>query len=176
MSSLLTALVIAAAVVLVLARQFKPQRMRDGGRRWLVVPVLLVVFALRQPGGVLDADDRGMSLALLAVELLVGLLMGAGWAWTSRIWTEDDGSVWSRGTKATAGVWVLGIAVRLGLMGIGALVGVHQGSGALMLGLAASVLVRGGLLTLRAGGAGSSAGGGPSYGGRTGAAPWKDRV
>lgn len=99
MSSLVTALVIAAAVVLVLARQFKPQRMRDGGHRWLVVPVVLVVFALRQPGGVLDADDRGMSVALLAVELLVGLLMGAGWAWTSRIWTEDDGSVWSRAPR-----------------------------------------------------------------------------
>lgn len=183
MSSLLTALVIAAAAVLVLARQFRPQRMRDGGHRWLVVPVVLVVFALRQSGGVLDAGDRGMSAALLAVELLVGLLMGAGWAWTSRIWTEDDGSVWTRGTKATAAVWILGIAVRLGLMGVGALIGVHQGSGALMLGLAASVLVRGGLLTLRAGGAGrsavgsgSSAGSGPSYGGRTGAAPWKDRV
>jgi hypothetical protein len=45
-----------------------------------------------------------------------------------------------------------------------------------MLALAASVLVRRGLLVVRANGTKSLIGGGSSYGGRTGVAPWKDRV
>jgi hypothetical protein len=168
MSSLLTVLAIAVAVVLVLVRQTRPQRITGGGSgyglKWLALPVVLVILAPQQPGGLLDAHHRGMSVALLGVELVVGLLMGVGWAWTSRIWTEQDGSAWARGTKATAAVWVGGIAVRLGLMGIGSLMGVHQGTGALLLALAASVVVRGGLLQLRARSAAPLGVGGTSYG------------
>ncbi|MFE2944519.1 DUF1453 domain-containing protein [Streptomyces sp. NPDC059255] len=187
MSSLSDVLLIAAVVVLVVARQFRAQRVAAGGRRPYVLPAVLVLLALRQPG-LLGAHDRPLSLALLGVELVVGVVMGAGWAWTSRLWTEPDGTVWSKGTRATLAVWGAGIAVRLGLMGAGALLGVHQGSGALMLSLAASVLVRQATLTWRvrtaaaaAGGDGSrgegtSSGGGAPYGGGVASAPWKDRV
>ncbi|MFD5752729.1 DUF1453 domain-containing protein [Streptomyces sp. NPDC127033] len=187
MSSLADALLIAAVVVLVVARQFRAQRVAAGGRRPYVLPVVLVVLALRQPG-LLGAHDRPLSLVLLGVELVVGVVMGAGWAWTSRLWTEPDGTVWSKGTRATLAVWAAGIAVRLGLMGAGALLGVHQGSGALMLALASSVLVRQATLTWRvrtaagaAGGDGprgdgTSSGGGAPYGGGVAPAPWKDRV
>ncbi|MEV6424350.1 DUF1453 domain-containing protein [Streptomyces sp. NPDC051662] len=169
MSSLLNVLVAVAVVALIAARQLKPQRVTADGHRWLVLPVILVVVALREPG-LLDSRELSLSALLLGAELVVGLLMGAGWARTSRIWTERDGSVWSRGTKATAGVWVAGIALRLGLMGLGALIGVHQGSGALLLALAASVLVRRGMLVWWA------RAGRPSYGDGVAAAPWKDRV
>ncbi|MEV7084348.1 DUF1453 domain-containing protein [Streptomyces sp. NPDC093085] len=177
MSSLLDVLVIAAVIVLVVARQVRPQRIGGDGRRWFVLPVVLGAVALRQPG-LLGTSDRALSLTLLCVELLVGVVMGAGWAWTSRIWTEPDGSVWSKGTRATVFVWIGGIAIRLGLMGGGALLGVHQGSGALMLGLAASLLVRGGVLTMRAstGSDGASYGRGSSYGGDGASAPGKERV
>ncbi|MEU9101104.1 hypothetical protein [Streptomyces sp. NPDC048361] len=102
---------------------------------------------------------------------------GIGWAWTSKIWTEADGTIWSRGTKATAGIWVLGIVLRVGLAGLGALAGIHLGTGAILLALAASLLVRGAIMIWRTQSAV------PSYGG---AAPgavrgparqvWKDRV
>ncbi|MFE4176012.1 DUF1453 domain-containing protein [Streptomyces sp. NPDC056909] len=169
MSSFLTVLVIAAAVALVAVRQFKPQRIATGGRGQLVLPAVLAVVALSRPG-LIDADDRSLSVLLLGAELVVGLVMGAGWAWTGRLWTAEDGSVWTRGTGATVAVWIGGIALRLGLMGIGALLGVHQGSGALLLALAASVLVRRGMLVWRARAVH------PSYGDAIAAAPWKDRV
>ncbi|MGW2057384.1 hypothetical protein ACWCOZ_26315 [Streptomyces sp. NPDC001840] len=60
-------------------------------------------------------------------------------------------------------------------MGIGALAGVHQGTGALLLALAASVLVRRGMLVMRARTARPPYGDGSAAAGAA-AAPWKDRV
>ncbi|WP_255953492.1 CcdC protein domain-containing protein [Streptomyces odontomachi] len=148
MSGLTTVLVVIAVVALVVIRQIKPQRATGDGRWWLV-PAVLAFLALREPG-LMDAHHYTASVFFLAADLLTGIIMGIAWAWTSRIWTEPDGSVWVRGTKATAGVWIVGILVRVGLVALAALMGVHQGRGALMLALAFSLLVRSGLLAWRA--------------------------
>ncbi|MFJ4204279.1 DUF1453 domain-containing protein [Streptomyces sviceus] len=147
MSGLVDALLIVLAVVVVIARQFRASRI-DTGRRWWLLPVVLAVVALREPG-LVDAQHRTASIALLAVELLTGLAIGAGWAWTSRIWTEPDGAVWSRSTKASGAVWAVGIGLRVGLFALGAALGVHQASSALLLALAATLLVRSGTLDWR---------------------------
>ncbi|MFJ3672892.1 DUF1453 domain-containing protein [Streptomyces sp. NPDC090106] len=148
MSGLLDAFLIVVVVVVVIARQFRAQRV-DTGRRWWLLPVVLAVVALREPGLV---DDRHptMAITLLAAELLIGIAMGAAWAWTSRTWVESDGSVWSKSTKASGAVWLTGIALRAGLYGLGAVFGVNQGSSALLLALAATLLLRAGILTWRA--------------------------
>ncbi|MGW1378604.1 hypothetical protein ACWD6P_30680 [Streptomyces sp. NPDC002446] len=52
-------------------------------------------MALRQPG-LLDPHHHTSSAVLLAVELLIGLACGAGWAWTTHIWTDEDGVVWTK--------------------------------------------------------------------------------
>ncbi|MFH8389744.1 DUF1453 domain-containing protein [Streptomyces sp. NPDC018036] len=148
MSGLMNAAVIVAVAAVVIARQFSARRI-GSDRRWWIVPAVLAVVALREPG-VIDAHHQVESSVLLGTELLTALAIGAGWAWTTRIWTEPDGSVWSRSTKAGGAVWIVGIALRLGLFGIGAQLGVHQSSSALMLGLAATLLVRSGVLTWRA--------------------------
>ncbi|MFG2718393.1 DUF1453 domain-containing protein [Streptomyces sp. NPDC048416] len=157
MSALLNVLVAVAVVALILARQFKPQRL-DGSRRWWLVPAILLFFSVKN-GDLVDHHHPTASVALLAAETLIGVLMGVGWAWTSKTWTEADGTMWSRGTKATAGTWVLGIVLRLGLAGLGALAGIHLGTGAILLALAASLLVRGGILMWRAGPAATPYGG-----------------
>ncbi|NEA97555.1 DUF1453 domain-containing protein [Streptomyces sp. SID13726] len=162
MSGLVDALLIVVAVVVVIARQFRASRIDTGGRWWLL-PVVLAVVALREPG-LVDAHHRTTSILLLAVELLTGLAIGAGWAWTSRIWTESDGAVWSKSTKASGIVWGLGIGLRLGLFGLGALVGVHQDSSALLLALAATLLVRSGILVWRARSQHPAAVSAPAYG------------
>jgi hypothetical protein len=147
MPGLVNALLIVAVVVVVIVRQFRARPINTG-RRWWLLPVILAVVALREPG-ILDAHHRTESALLLATEMLVGLGMGAAWAWTTRIWTEPDGVVWSKSTKASAAVWFVGAAVRVGLFGLGAFVGVHQDSSALMLGLAVTLLVRAGILAWR---------------------------
>jgi hypothetical protein len=148
MSGLVDALVIAAVTALVIARQVRAARV-DAGRRWWLLPGILVVVALRGPG-LLDARHHTASAALLAVELLVGLAIGAGWAWTTRLWTEPDGTVWSKSSKASAVVWLVGITVRVGLFALGTTLGVHQGSSALMIALAATLFVRSAVLVQRA--------------------------
>ncbi|MEV8315727.1 DUF1453 domain-containing protein [Streptomyces sp. NPDC059900] len=149
MSGLTNVLVICAVVALVIARQFKAQQITTD-RRWWVIPAVLVLMAVRDPD-LLDPHHRAVAAVLLGAELLVGLAMGFGWARTTHVWTAPDGAVWGKGTKATAIVWTAGIGLRLGLFGIGALLGVRQGSAALMLALAATLLVRSGVLAQRAG-------------------------
>ncbi|MGV9352775.1 DUF1453 domain-containing protein [Streptomyces misionensis] len=148
MVGLTNAVVVVAVVALVLVRQFRARPINTD-RRWWLLPVILGVIALREPG-ILDVGHRTESAVLLAVELLIGLAMGAGWAWTTRVWTEPDGVVWTKSTKASAAVWIAGIALRIGVYGLGAALGLHQHSSALMLGFAGSLLVRGGILTWRA--------------------------
>ncbi|WP_407078344.1 DUF1453 domain-containing protein [Streptomyces sp. NPDC005435] len=148
MSGLVNALVIVVIAALVIARQFRARAI-DTDRRWWLLPAILAFMALRGPG-ILDDHHRVGSAALLAVEILVGLAVGAGWAWTSRLWTAEDGVVWTKSTRASGLVWAVGIALRVGLFGLGRGFGIHQDSSALMLGLAATLLVRTGVLTWRA--------------------------
>jgi hypothetical protein len=148
MSGLVNGLVIAAVVVLVLVRQFRARQI-GAGRRWWLLPVILAAVALRRPG-IVDAHHRTESVVLLGVELLIGLATGAGWAWTTRIWAEPDGSVWSKSTKASVTVWIVGIALRVGLFALGAAFGVQQDSSAVLVALAATLLVRSGILVWRA--------------------------
>ncbi|MCQ4082989.1 DUF1453 family protein [Streptomyces sp. RB6PN25] len=148
MSGLVDAVVIVAVVALVLARQLRPQAI-SGNRKWWVLPAVLVFVSLRQ-SGVVDPHHEAASVALLAAEVLVGVGMGAVWAYTTRIWRDDNGTVWSKGTKATAAAWIGAIAIRFGLAGAGMAIGVHQGSGATMLALAATLLVRSGGVVWRA--------------------------
>lgn len=148
MPGLMNTVVILAVAAVVITRQFTAQRIASD-RRWWLVPAVLAVLALREPG-VIDPHHQIEASLLLGAEMVTAVAIGAGWAWTTRIWAEPDGAVWSRSTKAGAAVWAAGICLRLGLFGIGALLDVHQNSSALMLGLAATLLVRSGLLNRRA--------------------------
>ncbi|NEC68949.1 DUF1453 family protein [Streptomyces sp. SID9727] len=148
MSGLVNALVIIAVIALVVVRQCSAQRI-SGDRRWWVLPGVLLVMALREPG-LVDPHHRTASAVVLGAELLVGLVTGAGWAWTSRVRRAEDGSLWSKGTRATALVWAGGLTLRAALYGVATVLGVRQGTPALMAALAATLLVREGLLTLRA--------------------------
>ncbi|MEW1891867.1 DUF1453 domain-containing protein [Streptomyces sp. IBSBF 3010] len=172
MSGLVNALVIIGVIALVVVRQCSAQQL-SGGRRWWLLPGVLCFMALREPG-LVDPHHRIASAVILGAEIVVGLVTGAGWAWTSRVWRAEDGSLWSKGTKATALVWVGGLALRAALYGVAVLLGVHQGSPALMAALAATLLIREGLLARRA-----AAISGPHDGPVVGAAvrqEWKDSV
>lgn len=106
MSGLVDASVIVAVIALVFVRQFRARRI-DTEKRWWLLPALLTVVALREPG-MIDAHHSMTSIVLLGAELFTGLAIGAGWAWTTRIWVEPDGAVWSKSTKASGAVWILG--------------------------------------------------------------------
>ncbi|MFF2505921.1 DUF1453 domain-containing protein [Streptomyces sp. NPDC058067] len=174
MSGLTNVLVIIAVVVLVVARQFAAQQI-TADKRWWVVPAVLVFMAVRKPD-LLDPHHQALSAALIGLELLVGLAIGAGWAWTTRLWTAQDGAVWSRSTKASGAVWIVGVAIRVGLYAAGAAFGVKQGSAALMLALAATLLVRSGVLVWRAQSLRPAPQEAAAYGDGVRVPTWKDRV
>ncbi|ARP72709.1 DUF1453 domain-containing protein [Streptomyces pluripotens] len=155
MSGLVNAVAIVAVVVVVVARQFRARAIGADRRRWLL-PLILAVVALREPG-ILDKHHHTESAMLLGVGLLIGLATGSGWAWTTRIWTAPDGVVWTKSTKASVAVWGGGVALRAGVVAVGSALGLHQGSAALMLGLAGTLLIREAILVgrVRALGAGS---------------------
>ncbi|KIZ14661.1 hypothetical protein [Streptomyces natalensis] len=150
MSGALTIIAITAAVVFVFIRQFTAQRITaTDGKAWLI-PAVLAFVACGQ-SGLLDPDHRAASVVLLGAELLTALASGAGWAWTTRIWTDADGETWGKGGWATAGVWLCGTVIRIGLMGAAALLGIHQNSSpAITLFVAAMLLSRAGFLAWRA--------------------------
>lgn len=149
MGGLLNIAAIVAAVVFVFIKQFSAQRITSEGRKWWLIPAVLAFLALREPG-LLDPAHRTASAVLLAVGLLIGLACGAGWAWTTRIWTDADGVVWTKGSWAAAGVWLCAMVLRGGLMALAAVLGVHQGSPAILLSVAAMLLTRTGVTTWRA--------------------------
>ncbi|MFD4260201.1 DUF1453 domain-containing protein [Streptomyces sp. NPDC058534] len=162
MSGLVDALVITVVAGLVIARQSRPSRI-DTDRRWWVLPVVLVVVALREPG-MIDAHHHTAAVLLLAAEILVGLVTGGAWAWTTRTWVGADGAVWGRGTRSSVAVWAVGIGLRAALFGVGAALGVRQDSSALVLALAGTLLVRSGVVAWRAQVPRPSGLPGPAYG------------
>lgn len=166
---------IFAVVVLVIVRQFRAQRI-SADRRWWILPAVLGFIALREPG-VIDPHHQTEAIFLLGAELLIGLATGAGWAWTTRIWTAPDGSVWGKGTRASVVVWGVGIGLRVGLFGIGVLLGVQQDATAMvLLALAATLLVRSGILAWRSQSLHPASRQGAAYGDGVAQAPWKERV
>ncbi|MDO0937177.1 DUF1453 family protein [Streptomyces sp. DG2A-72] len=174
MTGLVDALLIAAVAALVIVRQFRASRIGTG-KRWWLAPAVLTVLALREPA-IIDAHHRTESVFLLGAELLVGLATGAAWAWTTRIWAEPDGTVWSRGTRASVVVWVAGIALRLALFALGSGLGVKQDTSALLLALAITLLVRGGILTWRARFLCPTPEQSPAYGDTMSRPAWKEHV
>ncbi|WP_405900271.1 DUF1453 domain-containing protein [Streptomyces sp. NBC_00727] len=172
MSGLVNALVIVAVIALVVVRQCSAQRI-SGDRRWWVLPAVLLIMAVREPG-LVDQHHRIASATVLCAEMTAGLVTGAGWAWTSRVWRAEDGSLWSKGTRATVLVWAGGLGLRAALYGIAVVLGVHQGSPALLATLAATLLVREGLLARRAAAIPAPYGGPPA--GVPVRQEWKDHV
>ncbi|MFI0719616.1 DUF1453 domain-containing protein [Streptomyces sp. NPDC021224] len=148
MSGWLNALVIVAVLGLVIARQVRPRQISARGRWWLI-PGILLVLAIRD-GGLVDPAHRDLSVLLLCAELLVGAGIGLAWARTSRVWTGQDGAVWTQGTRASITVWVVGIAARVALYAAGAAAGVREETGSVLLAMGLTLLIRAALLVRRA--------------------------
>ncbi|MFG2821991.1 DUF1453 domain-containing protein [Kitasatospora sp. NPDC048365] len=148
MTTLANVLIALVVVVLVVGRQLKARPLETGRRPWLV-PAVLAVIALRDPA-LIDHDHRVTAVLLLAGSLLTTLAMGCVWGWTVRLWRDDSGTLWTKGTRATAYAWLGMIAVRIGWYGAAAALHVRQGSAVLLLSLGGMLLVRGLVVNWRA--------------------------
>lgn len=75
MSGLVNALLIIAVVAVVVVRQCSARRISDD-RRWWILPGILLVMSLREPG-LMDVHHEALSVVVLGAELTVGLVTGA---------------------------------------------------------------------------------------------------
>lgn len=146
MSNSANVLIVLLVLGLVLVRQLRPQRINEA--RLFTLPVILVIVGVMQ-GGLIDHAHEVLSAALLAVEAVAGLLLGAMRAATMRLWREPDGSLWRRGGALTIAAWIVSIAVRVGLLGIAYWLGVKTGSGNLIAFLGVSLLAQYAIIDLR---------------------------
>jgi hypothetical protein len=149
MPAVANVVLIIAVVGYVLFRQFQARRWNPNPRRLLVVPAVLAFMALRDPH-LLDPHHQALAAVFLVGGVLVEIGLGAVWGFTTRLWADADGAVWSKGTMASFFAWIGMMVVRIALYAAAAALGVAQGQAGLLLALAALLLVRGAVVTWRA--------------------------
>ncbi len=74
-------------------------------------------------GGVVDTRHPVLSVAVVAVELACAVAFGALRASTMRVWRDEAGVTWSRGTGWTLLAWFVSIVSRLLLFAAGSALG-----------------------------------------------------
>ncbi|HEY3866951.1 MAG TPA: hypothetical protein VGM10_01300 [Actinocrinis sp.] len=161
-ASVLQVILVIAVLALVIGRRFTPRPVRGDGRRWRL-PLILVaigVYSLYGLGhGSKPVTWTGADLAYIAIGLAVSVVLGATRGFTLHIY-EQGGTLMQRYRPLTALLWVVLIAVRIGMdlsaTGLGVASAVAGGSILLMFG--ASLLGEAAAVTLRV--AGSGPGGG----------------
>ncbi|OIV35236.1 hypothetical protein BIV57_22660 [Mangrovactinospora gilvigrisea] len=148
MSGSLTPALIAGVVVLMIVRQFAPQR-AGGGRRVWVLPIILAVVAFTSGGGLIDHHHAGASMALEGVGLAVSLIGGILWGATARVWIGSDGAAWSRASVLSLVVWLGALAARIAVFALGHAMHVSLPTGAITLSFAVMLLARGAVVAFR---------------------------
>ncbi|ADD42709.1 hypothetical protein [Stackebrandtia nassauensis] len=147
MIPILIGLVIAALVIVILIRRFGTRKVGSPTRMFVLPPVLAVVGILQ--GDLIDGHHPLLSEVLLGVGVVAALALGTGLGYTLRLWRDDTGVVWSRGTRLTIAMLVATIAVRLGLMATGFALDVATGTGAIFMFVAAWLLAQNTVITRR---------------------------
>lgn len=136
-----------AVIAFVLYRQLQPRLIKED-RFWLI-PVVIAGIGISQ-GGVVDQHHLPLSVGLIVVEAFAALALAFYRAYTVRVWRDERGLLWGQGTWQTVVAWIVSIAVRIGLVGAGMLMGVTQGEGGILVFLGLTLLVQNAVVTWRA--------------------------
>ncbi|WP_433463049.1 hypothetical protein [Spirillospora sp. CA-128828] len=147
MNTLDNVLIALAVLALVLYRQLRSSPLDE--RRMYTVPLVLAVVGAAQ-GGLVDKVHPALSVALLAGEAVAAVGLGALRAITVRLWREDDGRLWRRGTGWTLAAWLTSLAIRAAFIGAGYAAGIKVATGGVLLFLSVTLLVQNLVVGLRA--------------------------
>ncbi|NEA20944.1 DUF1453 domain-containing protein [Actinomadura bangladeshensis] len=128
-----------AVLALVLYRQLRTRSVDE--RRMYGLPLVLGVAAVAQ-GGLIDRGHPALGACLLAAEAVAAVGLGVLRAVTVRLWREDDGTLWWRGTGWTLAAWLASVAVRAGFAGAGFAAGIKPAAGGVLLFLAVTLLAQ----------------------------------
>jgi len=114
MSSLTNVVIGLLVVGLLLSRQLQPRLAKESSSVRLVA-ILAVVGVVDTRNAIGTHTVPVTALAWLGLSLVAGAGMGAARAATIRVWRAEDGSAWRQGTVLTAGLWLVSLALHLGL-------------------------------------------------------------
>jgi hypothetical protein len=141
------ALLVAAAVVWILVKQLRTERVRP--RLLVLAPLLLGYAGLSSlPASTWrDAAD----LALLALGTVVSVALGVWRGRTVAVWRDESGAWWRRGSTLTLALWGALFAARGALYALDLATGHPEASGvgALLLGLALSFAAQNAVIGLQ---------------------------
>ena len=122
----MTAILIAAAVLLIIARQFQTREVT--GRSLVVIPLVLIGLGTLQ---LVSAPPSGaLVLGVLALDAGAGIVLGALRGRSIRVWRASDGTWLRKGTTATALLWAVSIAARVAIVALARILGVHDAAAA----------------------------------------------
>ncbi|WP_345634051.1 hypothetical protein [Rugosimonospora acidiphila] len=137
-------ILIAAIVIYMIIRRFAGRPLQA---KSAILPLALTAWGLYQL-----RDDRitALDVGFLVVSAIIALGAGAARGATIRLYTRD-GHLWQRYRPVTLAVWVLVIALRIGLSDLGQANGVTLNStGTLLATLGASLIAETAVVSLRA--------------------------
>lgn len=147
MAQLLLYVVIAAVVVWrVVFRQLRGSMITVSGM--VVMPGILLVVGLENCVGVLPAAS-GAEIAWFGADLAALVVLGFGRAASTRVGTRD-GFAFQKGTSLTLILWLVTVAVRIGLAVLGHSAGSSLTSASMALSLGLSIGVQNLLIYTRA--------------------------
>ncbi|GAA4581326.1 hypothetical protein GCM10023194_12230 [Planotetraspora phitsanulokensis] len=117
----MNSLPVLAVLALVLYRQTRARRVFAPSAH--ILALIMIAIGLLS-GGVVDPRHTGLSVVLLVVETVSAVVLGVVRALTVRIWWDETGRAWFKGTRWTMLGWLASILVRFGLLGVGHVLGV----------------------------------------------------
>lgn len=124
-----TAAVIVLVVAFVLYRQMMTRVATRTGLLWLALFMMVAGVA---SGALADPRHLPLSLLLLAVEAACAVAFGVLRASTVRVWRDETGVPWSRGTGWTLLGWLASAAARVALFGAGHALGLASAPTAIL--------------------------------------------
>ncbi|MET7329953.1 hypothetical protein [Nonomuraea sp. NPDC005650] len=130
MEPILISFLIPLAVVFVVYRQMQTRPTERRGILYTAAAMIVIGIA---SGGVVDSRHLVLSLCLALVEAVIAVALGVWRATTVRVWLDDSGVSWSRATGWTMLVWLVSVAVRVGLYFAGAALGLELSTSGVLL-------------------------------------------
>lgn len=110
-SDLKTAVLVVIVAAYIIFRLMQRHQVSRGFL--IAVPVILLFFGVDELHEIYDELAVALFAACLVVEFGVGLALGR----TYRMWREEDGAVWSQGTRWTIVLWLVAVGIRVLFIG-----------------------------------------------------------
>ncbi|HZE40583.1 MAG TPA: hypothetical protein VE172_17410 [Stackebrandtia sp.] len=128
-------------VGLIIYRQLQPRRVNNPTMYYIAGFMILLGIT---SGGLVDPHHLGLSIVLLVIELVMAAALGMARAASVKLWTDDKGVAWSRGTWRTAVMWLVSMATRIVMLLTGEFVWhVHTSSQSVLIFVGLTIGVQG---------------------------------